>query len=142
MTALAAGDFAGLTALETLLNGCGLNNDLTTLPAGVFAGLTELTDLTLYGNGLTTLPDGVFDKLTELDGSDAERKRSDHASRRGVRQGLTELDHDLFELTQNNDLTTLPDGVFAGLTELTNAVAVRQLLEDLTTLPASGCSRS
>ena len=63
ITALAAGDFAGLTALEVLyLN----NNGLTTLPKDVFAGLTSLKVLTLYYNELTTLPDGVFGQLTSL----------------------------------------------------------------------------
>ena len=63
ISVLAAGDFAGLTALEVLyLN----NNGLTTLPKDVFAGLTRLEVLTLYYNELTTLPDGVFGQLTAL----------------------------------------------------------------------------
>ena len=47
ITALAAGDFDGLTALATLRL---QNNDLTTLPAGVFENLTALTALWLQGN--------------------------------------------------------------------------------------------
>ena len=63
ISALAAGDFAGLTGLtELYLN----NNGLTTLPKDVFAGLTALKVLTLYYNELTTLPDGVFGQLTSL----------------------------------------------------------------------------
>ena len=63
ISVLAAGDFAGLTALtELYLN----NNGLTTLPKDVFAGLTSLKVLTLYYNELTTLPDGVFGQLTSL----------------------------------------------------------------------------
>ena len=63
ISVLAAGDFAGLTALEVLyLN----NNGLTTLPKDVFAGLTRLEVLTLYYNELTTLPEDVFGQLTAL----------------------------------------------------------------------------
>ena len=47
ITAIAAGDFAGLTALTRLdLQYTGL----TTLPAGVFENLTALTELDLAGN--------------------------------------------------------------------------------------------
>ena len=63
ITALAAGDFDGLTAL-TVLN--LRNNSLSTLPAGVFDELTALTNLNLWGNSLSTLPAGVFDELTAL----------------------------------------------------------------------------
>ena len=63
ITALAAGDFAGLTALERL----NLSfNELTTLDAGVFAGLTALERLYLDDNDLTTLSDDVFEELTAL----------------------------------------------------------------------------
>ena len=63
ITALAAGDFAGLTELTQLkLN----NNKLTTLPEDVFDGLTSLAVLFLSNNELTTLPDGVFEPLTAL----------------------------------------------------------------------------
>ena len=63
VTALAAGDFAGLTALITLdLSG----NRLTALPAGVFDGLTSLTTLRLYSNRLATLRSDVFAGLTNL----------------------------------------------------------------------------
>ena len=63
ITALAAGDFAGLTSLTNLyLN----HNELTALPSGVFDGLTALRLLRLVENGLITLPAGVFDELTAL----------------------------------------------------------------------------
>ena len=63
ITALAAGDFDGLTAL-TLLQ---LNvNSLSTLPAGVFDELTALRGLDLSYNSLSTLRAGVFDELTAL----------------------------------------------------------------------------
>ena len=63
LTALAAGDFDGLTALTQLDLG---GNDLSTLPAGVFDVLTALTELLLHANDLETLPAGVFDGLTAL----------------------------------------------------------------------------
>ncbi|WP_420633094.1 Calx-beta domain-containing protein [Candidatus Palauibacter sp.] len=51
--ALAAGDFAGLTSLETLLLG---DNQLTSLPDGVFAGLASLERLDLSRNTTDPLP--------------------------------------------------------------------------------------
>ena len=39
---------------------------ITALAAGDFDGLTELTVLSLSSNSLTTLPAGVFDELTAL----------------------------------------------------------------------------
>ena len=63
ITALAAGDFDGLTSLEEL----GLhNNSLSSLPAEVFDELTALTILNLNGNDLASLDDGVFTGLTAL----------------------------------------------------------------------------
>ena len=125
ITALAAGDFAGLIAL-TRLN--LINNDLTTLPADVFAGLTSLTTLILDNNDLTTLPAGVFAGSTSLTtlymGSNDLTTLS-----AGVFAGLTELET-LY--LNNNRLTTLSAGVFAGLGALTK---LRLNSNDLTTLP-------
>ena len=126
ITAIAEGDFDGLTALTNLrLSG----NDLSTLPAGVFDELTELTDLSLAGNDLSTLPAGVFDELTELtdlrlDGNDLSTLPA------GVFDELTELT-DLS--LAGNDLSTLPAGVFDELTELTDLSLAGN---DLSTLPA------
>ena len=112
ITALAAGDFAGLTSLIALrLN----NNNLTTLPAGVFDGLTALRTLRLESNRLTTLPDGVFDGLTAL----RTLRLEDNFLATlpdGVFDGLTAL---RMLTLHRNRLTTLPAGVFDGLTELT-----------------------
>ena len=111
ITALAAGDFAGLTKLTGLtLQG----NKLTTLPAGVFAGLTKLARLTLEDNKLTTLPDGVFAGLTKL--TDLWLQGNDLTTLpAGVFDGLTAL-KTLY--LHNNSLTMLPAGVFDGLTAL------------------------
>ena len=136
ISALAAGDFDGLTALTTLwlqnnqlttlpagvfdgltsLTGLDLNdNDLTTLPAGVFDELTALTTLWLHDNSLTTLPDDVFDGLTALQQLNL-RYNALETLPAGVFDGLTALTR---LLLSNNSLTTLPADVFDGLTALT-----------------------
>ena len=115
ITALAVGDFAGLTALTALvLDG----NDLTALPAGVFDELTALTALVLANNALATLPAGVFDELTAL----TELLLTDNALTAlpaGVFDELTALTR--LVLT-NNALATLPADVFDELTALTELV--------------------
>ena len=72
LSALNAGDLAGLDHLETLRLD---NNRLMTLPPGVFAGLVRLETLRLDNNRLKTLPEGVFAGLghvrtLRLDGND------------------------------------------------------------------------
>ena len=113
ITALAVGDFAGLTSLTHL----SLHtNALTTLPTGVFAELTSLTRLSLYSNALTTLPTGVFAELTALTelllGSNQLSTLPDR-----VFDGLTRLET---LALRNNALTMLDAGVFDGLTSLTS----------------------
>ena len=126
ITALAAGDFAGLTSLIALrLN----NNNLATLPDGVFDGLTALRTLRLESNRLTTLSAGVFDGLTAL----RTLRLEDNflaTLPAGVFDGLTAL---TMLTLQRNRLTTLPAGVFAGLTALTTLGLYEN---SLTTLPA------
>ena len=112
ITALAAGDFAGLTSLTVLHLD---DNALTSLPTGVFDGLTALTLLWLFDNQLTTLPAGVFDglsALTELalNGNELTTLPAE------VFAGLTPLT-ELY--LHSNELATLRDGVFDGLTGLT-----------------------
>ena len=143
LTALKAGDFAGMTGLdwldlsgsqrdkrydlvlttlpEDLFDGLtGLeylhlrNNRLTSLPAGVFSGLTSLQELTLDNNQLTTLPAGLFVGLNGLQTLTLSNNR------------LTALPEYLFvgltglrALTlHDNRLTALPEGLFNGLTGL------------------------
>ena len=111
ITALAAGDFDGLTALTGLAL---YDNSLSTLPAGVFDALTALEILDLSANSLSTLPAGVFDKLTALEILHL-RDNSLSTLRAGVFDELTALE----DLRLNdNDLTTLPAGVFEDLTAL------------------------
>ena len=127
ITALAAGDFDGLTALTQLQL---FGNSLSTLPDSVFDGLTALTTLKLNDNSLTTLPAGVFDELTALTTLWLEKNF------------LTSLPADVFdELTaltvlylHENSLTSLPAGVFDELTALT---VLWLHNNSLTTLPAN-----
>ena len=111
ITALKAGDFAGLTGLTVLdlrdnqfdalppnlfselanLDELDLeNNQLTSLPADAFSGLTALTSLDLTDNALGSLPAGVFSGVSNL--------------------GTLIL--------VDNNLRSLPDEVFLGLTGL------------------------
>ena len=124
ITALAAGDFDGLTALTGLAL---YANDFTELPAGVFDELTALTTLLLFNNSLDTLPAGVFDELTELE----------ILSLWG--NSLTTLPDDVFEeltaleqltLAQNS-LASLPAGVFDELTSLTSLTLSSNSLDTL-----------
>ena len=125
LTALAAGDFAGLTSLTDLWL---YDNSLARLPARVFDGLTSLRVLNLFNNDLATLPAGVFDGLTEL--RTLRLFNNDLATLPdGVFAGLTELRTLRLE---DNFLATLPDGVFAGLTSLTR---LGLYANKLTTLP-------
>ena len=111
LSALQAGDFAGLSAVEWL----DLRfNKLRTLPVGVFDGLTALQFLLLEWNELRTLPARVFDGLLALE----ELNLSINKLRTlpvGVFDGLTALQ--LLQL-RDNRLGTLPIGVFSGLTAL------------------------
>ena len=111
ITALAAGDFAGLTALTELdLN----NNGLTGLTADVFAGLTALEILYLHNNGPTELTADLFARLTALEQLNLEYNQLTTLPV-GVFAGLTMLEQLNLE---NNQLTTLPVGVFEGLSSL------------------------
>ena len=142
ITALAAGDFDGLTALEQLRL---YNNSLSTLPAGVFDELTALTELNLRNNSLSTLPAGVFDELTALTELNL-RNNSLSTLPAGVFDELTAL---TTLRLQNNSLSTLPAGVFDELTALTTlqlqanlgapfSPTADALPDDGTVLPAGG----
>ena len=126
ITALAAGDFAGLTSLTRL----NLDyNQLTALPSGVFDELISLTDLRLVDNELATLPAGVFDELTSL--TYLYLRENELATLpSGVFDGLAALR----ELTlNNNELAALPADVFDPLTSLSSLQLQRN---DLASLPA------
>ena len=63
IASLQPGDFAGLSALQTLNL---RENALQALPATIFAGLTALQALHLTDNALQALPATIFDGLTAL----------------------------------------------------------------------------
>ena len=111
LTSLRAGDFEGLTRLQSLYL---FGNRLTTLPDGVFDGLDRLQSLSLDGNQLTTLPAGVFDGLDRLYQLYLYGNRLTSLPE-GVFDDLTRL-HTL--ALHTNRLTELPDGVFDRLTRL------------------------
>ena len=111
ITALAAGDFDGLTGLSRLFLAF---NALATLGEGVFDGLTSLSELYLENNQLTTLDDDVFEPLTALTGLYLQNNQLPTLPD-GVFDGLTALTG-LYLF--NNALATLGEGVFDGLTSL------------------------
>ena len=148
---LAAGDFAGLTALASLFLDGGTER-LTSLPAalfdglsglttldlsgnqlglaaGTFAGLTSLATLDLSGNELTGLPAGVFAEVSTLTTLDLSGNDfvTVPAGMLADLSALTTLD------LSGNDLATLPAGLFADL----SALATLDLSgNDFATLPA------
>ena len=111
LTSLPAGLFAGLTGLDSIV----LNdNDLTSLPAGLFRGLSGLQQINLGENELTSLPAGLFDGLTELLGLLLHENRLASLPA-GIFDDLAKLE----ELSlYGNRLTALRADVFSGLVEL------------------------
>ena len=136
LTTLKAGDFADLTALQTL-NLSGTNVNLTALPAGIFDDLNSLTTLDLSGNSITALPAGIFNGLRNLTSLDLSDNSID-ALPAGIFNGLTKVttldlkDNELapagvpprpFGLMASltsldlsgNELNSLPNGIFLGV---------------------------
>ena len=111
ITALKAGDFAGLSRLSVLRLG---SNSLTALPRGIFSGLDSLRDLQLGANALSSLPGGVFSKLSNLQRLDLGGNALTVLPE-GVFSDLSDLQ---ILLLYVNKLHTLPEGIFAGLSSL------------------------
>ena len=112
ITSLKAGDFTGLTALDTLT--VNKNPSLTGLPSGVFADLTAILEISLRENGLQSLPEDVFSGLTTVVAINL-RENDLTSLPAGLFSGLTSLSEIYLEV---NDLTSLPAGLFSGLTKL------------------------
>ena len=107
ITTLKAGDFDGLSALESLAL---YKNTLRTLPANIFSGLTSLNRLDLGNNELSSLSEDIFSGLTSLNWLSLSFNQ------------LSSLPEDIFaELTSlrtlnlsYNQLSSLPEDLFAG----------------------------
>ncbi len=111
ITALKAGDFAGLSNLSVLRLG---SNSLTALPKAIFSGLDSLQDLQLGANALSSLPGGVFSKLSNLQRLDLGGNALTVLPG-GVFSDLSDLQ---ILLLYVNKLHTLPSGVFSELSGL------------------------
>ena len=138
ITALKAGDFAGVTGVTGLI----LNdNSLTSWPVGVFEGLDSVRFVSVRDNPLRSLTAGLFNGLDSLRNVDVGYNQLDSLapdafdgldSLQAVNVGnnqLRSLPADIFDgvgntledlIFQDNQLGSLPDGVFEGLTGLTS----------------------
>ena len=126
ITSLQSGDFAGLSALQTLWLS---ENQLTSLPADIFSGLAALEILALDDNQLESLPGNVFSGLSELRLLYLDGNRLSGLPD-GILSGLLKLETIWL---QSNRIATLPANTFSGLSSL------RSLLlsgNELTSLPA------
>ena len=108
---LKAGDFDGLSALQTIrLTG----NQLHTLPTEIFSGLSFLRHLFLDNNQLTNVPEELFDGLSSL--------RHLYLNNNQLTNVPEELFDGLSSLLQinahSNKLTSLPSDVFSGVPSL------------------------
>ena len=108
---LKAGDFDGLSALQTIrLTG----NQLHTLPTEIFSGLSSLRHLFLDNNQLTNVPEELFDGLSSL--------RHLYLNNNQLTNVPEELFNGLSSLLQinahSNKLTSLPSDVFSGVPSL------------------------
>ena len=148
LTAVKAGDFAGLTALESLsldinelrslpegvfdglvaLKKLGLaHNEISSLPAKIFSGLSALEELALFDNRLSTLPSGMFSGLSSIKTLGLSENQ------------LTRLPSDLFaDLVAlerlslgNNQLDLSSAGLFSNLTALKRLDLFRNRLRSL-----------
>ena len=120
ITALASGDFDGLSTLTTIDLA---DNGLTALPEDVLSGLQELTELDLSGNALPALPEGILSgrvRLESLDLDDNEIAALPGALFADAR------DVKVIRL-RGNALKELPEGLFAGLTKLSTRGAAVSL---------------
>ena len=118
ITALASGDFAGLTGLQTLdLD----NNSLRALPADIFVGLSSLTSLNLEENLLQSLDANVFAGLSALNTLNV-RGNFLTSLDAGLFNGLAALVALNLEGNAFTDGTGLPTGIFDDVLDTLGAI--------------------
>ncbi len=118
ISALKAGDFAGLSGLTDLDLG---SNRLTEsgLPDNVFSGLSSLTTLAMSLNYFTAVPTGAINGLSSLIHLDLDFGHGNLTTiPANAFSGLTSLQ--FLNLNSNSHLTTVNSGAFTGLTALTS----------------------
>ena len=124
LTSLQAGDFAGISSLQSLDLS---NNDLSSLPEDVFDNLNSLESLSLSNNDLSSLPEGIFDGLSSLQRLDLQNN------------SVSNLTEDVFDdlsslrklYLYNNDLSNLPEDIFDNLNSLQRLFLGSNLLRSL-----------
>ena len=116
ISALKAGDFAGLSGLTDL----DLRSNRLTesgLPDNVFSGLSSLTTLTMSHNSFTAVPTGAFSGLSSLIYLYLDFGNGDLTTiPANAFSGLSSLQ--FLNLNNNGRLTTVNSGAFSGLTAL------------------------
>ena len=124
VTELDAGDFSGLSGLETLdLSG---NDSLSVLLTGIFAGLSSLETLNLSGNeDLRALAENLFDGLDSLQTLNLSGNTSLSSLEENLFDDLSSLQ--TLDLSGNTGLSSLPGTLFSDL----NAPGERNSLEVL-----------
>ena len=124
ISALKAGDFAGLTALQLLDLG---SNSIGSLPANAFSELGSLIALDLADNSITALQTNAFSGLSALQDLylDGNSLASLHANAFSGLTALVALD------LSDNALATLPANGFSALTALEDLYLSDNELENL-----------
>ena len=112
ISALKAGDFLGLTALELLDLG---SNSISSLPANLFSELGSLIALDLSDNSFTALPANQFSGLSVLEDLYLDGNEDLASLDANTFSGLSALV--VLDLS-GNALTTLPANTFSALTAL------------------------
>ena len=125
ISALKAGDFAGLTALQLLDLG---SNSIGSLPADLFSELGSLIALDLSENSFTTLPANSFSGLSALEDLYLDGNEDLASLDASAFSGLTALV--ALDLSDNS-LTTLPANLFSALSAMEDLYLSDNELEDL-----------